>query len=263
MKEQIYDSLSTSSPAPEAGCNKLSTKKPREYTVHKREVRQRLLGFINTQSGKKELYFWTVTFPMGTPDDVAYRIYNNWLTALRQYKILKNYLWVAERQTLTGHNTIHFHIAVPHKMPVQRANSMMRGILKAYSRRGEINFSVYQCNRYNGVDIAKNRNTKRVTNFALKKGQKSLITYLTKYVTKNNTKFGHLAWHNSRGFSSIFTGITFTFAEFETFGFAHLVNEWKLFENDYFIFVPWHDKPPDVIIDHLYQLNTYLQNQLN
>lgn len=262
-KTQKYSKLSTPETASPVDSNNLSPKKPREYKVHKREIRQRLLGFINTQAGKKELYFWTITFPQGTPDNIAYKIFNIWLTTLRKYKLLKNYLWVAERQTKTGHNTIHFHMAVPHKMPVQRANSMMRGTLKTFSRRGDINFSVYQCNRYNGVDIAKNRKTKKVTNFAVKKGSRSLSHYLTKYVTKNETSFLHLAWHNSRGFSSLFTGVTFTLPEFETYGWPSLLNEWKAFENDFFIFIPWHDKPPDLLTDHLFQLNSYLQTQLN
>lgn len=259
---QISTNLST----PETGLltvsNTLSPKKEREYRIKKTEVRQRLLGFINTQRGKKELYFWTVTFPKGTPDDVAYKMYNIWLTQLRQYKLLHAYLWVAERQEI---GTIHFHIAIPHKMPVQRANSMMRGTLKTFSKRGEIPFSVFACNRYNGVDIAKHRKTKRVTNFAIKKGQKSLITYLTKYVTKNDTAFKHLAWHNSREFSSIFTGVTFTIKEFVQLGFPALINrdKRKRLSTDFFTFVPWLNDPPALFTEHLFKLNSYIQTLLN
>ncbi len=239
---------------------------PREYRVHKREVRQRLLGFLNTQAGKKELYFWTVTFPAGTPDDLIYKIFNNWLTQLRQRRMLREYLWIAERQDgkrndfKSATNTLHFHIAIPHKMPVQRANSMMRGTLKTFARRGELPFSVYQCNRYNGVDIAKNRTTKRVTNFAIKKGSRALVTYLTKYVTKNDGSFRHLAWHNSRGFSSIFTGVTFTIPEFEAHGWGCWLDEWKLFETDFFIFVPWSANAPPPLTEHLYEINSCLQD---
>jgi hypothetical protein len=260
IRKQKYDTLSTQEPPPPEDSNNISPKKAREYTVHKREVRQRLLGFINTQAGKKELYFWTITFPPAVSDDLAYRVFNSWLTSLRQHKILRAYLWVAERQKV---GTVHFHMAVPHRMDVKKANGMMRGTLKTMVKKGLLNWSVYQCNRYNGVDIAKNRKTKKVTNFAVKKGSQSLITYLTKYVTKNDTAFQHLAWHNSREFSSLFTGVTFTLPEFETYGWPSLLNEWKAFENDFFIFIPWHDKPPDLLVDHLFQLNSYLQIQLN
>ena len=61
---QISANLSTPRTGLLTVSNTLSTKRDREYRVHKREVRQRLLGFINTQKGKKELYFWTVTFPL-------------------------------------------------------------------------------------------------------------------------------------------------------------------------------------------------------
>lgn len=258
---QISDNLSTSSQTVSTIPPELSTKKPRPdrtYTVHKREVRQRILGYINTKRGKKELYFWTVTFPEGIPDDVAYRVYNIWLTSLRQRKMLREYLWVVERQK---NGTLHFHIAIPHKMPVQRANAMMRGTLKNEIKKGNIQgYSVYKANRYNGVDIAKNRKTGRVVNFAIKKGSRSLSGYLTKYVTKNDTAFTHLAWHNSRGFSSLFTGVTFTEAEFVAFGFHTMIDRRKRFGDDFFWFVPWIDEPPDLITEHLYQLNSYLQD---
>lgn len=266
---QISDNLSTSPPVTDGDNNSLSTKKLRTYTVHKREVRQRILGYLNTQRGKKELYFWTVTFPAGTPDDLAYRMYNIWLTSLRQRGMLKDYIWIAERQDgkrnnyKSATNTLHFHIAIPHKMPVQRANAMMRGTLKTFAKRGELNESVYKLNRYNGVDIDKNRKTNRVINFALKKGSRALAGYLTKYLSKNDTQFSHLAWHNSRGYSSLFTGVTFTIPEFVNNGWKPLLNGAKKFECEYFIFIPWRGEPPGPLITHLYQLNSFLQEQLN
>lgn len=233
----------------------------RRYRVNKREVRQRLVGYMNTMKGKKELYFWTVTFPKGTTDDVCYQVFNIWLTSLRKYRMLHEYLWVAERQQNT---TIHFHIAIPHKMSVHRANRMMQGTLKTFSRRGLLPFSVSQCNKYNGIDIAKNRNTRRVTNFAIKKGSRALATYLTKYVTKNDGEFKHLAWHNSRGYSALFTGVTFTVDEFKQFRFGFFLNRTRVFEiGDFAKFIPWLEGPPPLLDDHLYQLNSFIQELLN
>jgi hypothetical protein len=257
---QISEKFSTSEGENLPLINNPSTIPARQYFVNKKEVRQRILGYINTYRGKKELYFWTVTFPKGTTDEAAYKAYNHWLTELRKFRMLKNYIWVAERQEI---GTVHFHIAIPHKMPVQRANRMMAGILKGYSKRGEIPASVYACNRYNGVDIAKNKNTKRVVNFAVKKGQKALVGYLTKYITKNNTPFNHLAWHNSRGYSSIFTGVTFTIAEFKKNGLYSRLDASKKLEGEFFVFVPWWGEPPQKLMQHLYELNSFLQSQLN
>jgi hypothetical protein len=240
----------------------LSTKLERHYRVNKREIRQRLLGYMNTQRGAKELYFWTVTFPPVVKDEQAYVILNTWLTRLRQVKMLKNYLWVAERQPQTG--TIHFHIAIPHKMYAPRANAMMAGTLKNFAKKKLIALTVHQCKKYNGVDIAKNRETRRVTNFAIKKGSRALVGYLTKYVTKNDETFSHLAWHNSRGYSSIFTGVTFTITEFKTINhFQFMLNSGKKFENDFFCFIPWRDGPPPRLTSHLFELNSFIQSQLN
>lgn len=251
---QISHELSTQNNNSEQKKKDLSTL--REYRVNKREVRQRLLGMINTNQGKKELYFFTVTFPQGTTDEKAYQVYNVWLTSLRQYRMLRQYLWVAERQQ---NGTVHFHIAIPHKMNVQRANKMMAGTLKTFAKRGEIPFTVHQCKRYNGVDIAKHRTTKRVTNFAIKKGSRALVTYLTKYVTKNDGSFQHLAWHNSRGYSSLFTGVTFSLPEFQDkLEWQWMLKEEKTFEGEFFTFIPWLNDPPVLLSQHLNDLNTHL-----
>lgn len=257
--KQKYDKLLTADKNLPTNGADLSTN--RTYYIHKREVRARILGYLNTMNGKKELYFWTVTFPKGTPDSIAYQAFNTWLTRLRAHKMLKNYLWVAERQPST--KTVHFHIAIPHKMPVKRANAMMAGTLATFARRGDLPFNVYQCKRYNGVDIAKHRKTKRVTNFALKKGSRALATYLTKYVSKNDEGFKHLAWHNSRGYSAIFTGVTFTVPEFVAAGFGAYLHRKARFDTEFFTFVPWLDQPPDPIVKHLHDLNSYIQSLLN
>jgi hypothetical protein len=266
-------------------------KKPRKkaYTVDKGKVRQRILAMINTQKGKKHLYFWTVSFPAHTPDNVCYQAFNTWLTSLRQRGMLKEYLWIAERQTgerlkvdKAPTNTIHFHIAIPHFMNAQRANAMMKGTLKNLSRRGLMPGAV--CNtktgetyllpciaKYNGVDICKNRKTNRVVNFAIKKGSRALATYLTKYVTKNNAGvpnengeieipgFDHLAWHNSRGYSCLFTGVTCTLTEFKRMGFGGYLNRVRVFKMNFATFVPWLYGPPQAVMEHLYNLNSSIQ----
>lgn len=263
VSRQISEMLSTNPDDLLTNLPELSPPPPQQYAINKKEVRQRVMGYINTVRGKKHLYFWTVTFPKQITDDIGYKCMNTWLTGLRQYRMLKNYLWVAERQPQTG--AVHFHIAIPHRMCIKKANAMMRGTLKNAIRRGEIDYSEDRIRKYNGIDIAKNRKTGKVTNFAIKKGGRSLATYLTKYVTKNNGTFKHLAWHNSRGYSGIFTGITFTWKEFSRLGIRFYLetdkDKWLITEH--FTYVPWKDGPPRFFNDHLFKLNSFLQEQLN
>ena len=293
-------------------------KKEREkaYTINKREVRQRILAYNNTNKGQKELYFWTVTFPEGTPDDICYQAFNTWLTALRtpgrvkdgkmidkngklitkwkQVKaMLREYLWIAERQLgerLTvkkaASGTIHFHIAIPHFMNVTRANALMRGTLKNLAKKGLMPGAV--CNgktgeryylpsiaKYNGVHISRNKKTGQIINFAVKRNSRALATYLTKYITKNNAgipdenghievpAFTHLAWHNSRGFSCLFTGITLTIAEFDALGLRPYLNKVRKFTMNFATFIPWLYGLPPILHDHLFSLNSTVQAILN
>jgi hypothetical protein len=273
------------------------------YSINKREARQRILGYTNTMKGKKELYFWTVSFPAGTSDDVCYQAFNTWLTKLRaSYKtkdgkkirpMLRDYLWIAERQMgdrltvkKTPTHTIHFHIAIPHFMNVHRANAFMRGTLKNLAKKGLMPGAI--CNgkngdqyylpciaKYNGVDICKNRKTGRIVNFAVKKGSRALTSYLTKYITKNDAgvpdetghiavpAFTHLAWHNSRGFSCLFTGVTFSIEEFTALGFRPFLNKVRQFRMNFATFIPWLYGPPPLLHDHLYNLNSSVQALLN
>jgi len=258
----------------------------KSYTVNKPEVRGRLMTYRNTQRGQNYLFFWTVSFPEGTPDKAGHEMFNVWLTMLRKHGMLKEYLWIKERQSgdrledpdKLPTNTLHFHVAIPHYMSVTRANAFMRGTLKTYAKAGKIPGAF--CDRrsgkthylncivnYNGVDIAKNRaknrEDRKPINFATKKGGKSLAHYLTKYVTKNDTEFDQLAWHNSRGFSCLFTGCTFTIAEFTRLGFGPFLNRCRVFKMEHCIFIPWLYGPPPLLEDHLFKLNSFIQTKLN
>ena len=302
---EVVDPLQISAfPATSESLQIKNPKKVREksYSINKREVRQRILAYINTEKGAKYLFFWTVTFPAGTPDDTCYQAFNTWLTKLRMVRkskdgkvvppMLKDYLWIAERQMgdritdgrdATG--TVHFHIAIPHFMNVQRANALMRDTLQGLAKKGALpgavcgkdgaTYYLPSIAKYNGVDICKDRRTKKVVNFALRKKSRSLATYLTKYVTKNDAGvpdetghvavpgFSHLAWHNSRGFSCLFVAVTFTIKEFDAFGFRSFLNRVRVFKMNFATFVPWLYGPPPLLQDHLYKLNSYIQIQLD
>jgi len=269
----------------------------KSYSINKKEVRQRIMTYINTAKGQKELYFWTVSFPEGTPDDTCYKAFNTWLTTLRTRQkdrfgklmpaLLKDYLWIAERQMgdrLTTDKqptyTIHFHIAIPHFMPVTRCNAAMRTILKNLAKKGEMpgaickgkkeTYYLPSIARYNGVHIGRDRKGK-VINFAIKRASRALAGYLTKYITKNDAGvadesgnvavpgFDRLAWHNSRGFSCLFTGVCFSVKEFTSNGFRPLLNRLRIFQMEFATFIPWLYGPPHTLMDHLFQLNSYIQ----
>lgn len=275
----------------------LSTKKTvRTYRVKKTEVRQRILAHISAKRHyQAELYFWTLTFPEGTPDGVIYQIFNIWLTILRSKdaygrRFIKDYLWIAERQK---NKTIHFHVAIPHKMHVGHANKVMAKTLENFARKGDIPYPTLACKRYNGVHLAKGKFNK-ATNFASKKGSNAISHYLTKYLTKNNEVFYRLAWHNSRGFSNLFTSLYTTKKKFYSMGVKrwaplggwHVVPWWVCLEENkskwfprrggkgsdeekqiaelvkagtyFFQFIPWgNEGPPANVLNHIAGLNGY------
>lgn len=235
-------------------------KKVRLYRIDKREVTHRIKQFVNQMKGEKMLYFWTITFPDKTSDDTAFILLNKWLTRLRQESMIKEYLWITERQQ---NGTIHFHMVINHKMNVYTANKYMRASIMHCINEGEINYSREAAKKYNGVDIAKDRKTKRVVNFAIKKKQKALSNYLTKYVTKNNSEFTHLAWHSSRGYSNLITQIRLTYLEISQ---LHLIDETDTtnkLDSQYFEFYRWKKEPPKLIMSYFTKVNQYIQSLLN
>jgi len=234
--------------------------KPKNYRIDKSEVTARIRGYVNQMTGEKMLYFWTVSFPQGTPDDTAYILLNKWFTRLRKEKMLKEYLWIAERQK---NGTIHFHIVINKKMYVLKANRFMRACIMHSIDQGEIKYSRNQAKNYNGVDIAKDRKTKRVINFAKQNKQKALTNYLTKYITKNDETFGHLAWHSSRGYSNLITSVRFTHEEFKVSNTGKLLCEESRLEQEWFIHKRWKGSPPKDLLKYLADINQHIQSTLN
>jgi hypothetical protein len=207
---------------------------------------------------KPKLYFFTVTFQAGTPDDTCYQALNTWLTILRQRELIKSYLWVAERQK---NGTIHFHLAVPHYMKAPLVNRIMKNVLLDLKRKDQLpNWDRAKIVKYNGVDIAKNRDTKRPVNFAAGGKDKALANYLTKYITKNETEMDRLAWHCSRDWSALILGMTFTRDELLRFVKGRMVEKESL-QTDYCEFFRWANyRPPENFARHLGNMNYELLN---
>lgn len=235
-----------------------STRKS-SYSINKKEVTHRIRGFVNQMKGEPCLYFWTVTFHPSTSDDIAFILLNKWLTRLRKEGLLKSYLWITERQEI---GTIHFHIAINQRVDVKKANRYMRACLFTCIDKGEISYSREEAKNYNGVDIAKDRKTRRVINFAKGKKARSLVNYLTKYVTKNDGVFKHLAWHSSRDYSNIIIAIRFTMKEWEDSKTGQLINYQKTFSSEWYEWYGWAAGPPGNVLKYLREVNQYAQSIL-
>ncbi len=233
--------------------------KKRGYRVAKQIVKNRIRAMVNMlqhsrdKIGTPRLHFWTITFNPSMTDDLCYRALNSWLTSLRQLGRLRSYLWVAERQK---QGTIHYHLAIPHFLDVKYANRIMRNILLDLEQKKLLQgWSREGIRKYNGVDIAKDRNSKRIVNFASGPKGKSLANYLTKYVTKNDTELPHLAWHNSRDWSALILGMTFTREELGRFVTGSMIDV-NFIETEYCQFYRWKNfQPPERFVKHLGQMN--------
>lgn len=233
-------------------------KKSREYRVNKKIIRQRVYAFLLGQN-KPILHGFVVSFPPCVTDDLAYQAFNIWLTTCREQLHLREYLWTAERQPDTG--TIHYHILIPQYLNVYKANKAMSNTLANFVRKGKLNWNVQAAKRYNGVDISKNRKTKKITNFALGSSARALSNYITKYISKNDDPFKHYAWHNSRGFSAVFTSISLTESEAKYFQIRGSLNMDRCFVSEYATFVGWMTTPAPVFLGALAFVNRLILNR--
>ena len=234
-----------------------------EYFVNEKLISARTFSYVMAMD-KPVLHAFTISFPPCVSDDQGYQYLNTWLTRCGDEIHLRDYLWVAERQPDTG--TIHFHLLVPQFLNVHKANKIMQVILCTQIKKRKLAWHRSAAKRYNGVDIAKNRNTKRVTNFAKPTARKALVAYIVKYFSKgkkNEAKkgFSHFAWHNSRGFSSMMTAITLTELEGKFLGVRNLINMDRTFCGEFFTWIPWKDKPPGFFSDALRTVNRAILNK--
>lgn len=251
----------------DTGNNPIEKKK---YRLNKTEVINRIQSMTNAVfSAKKTSSFLgmlTVTFPPAVNEDIAMQALNTWLTSLRRkgQRSIREYLWVSEFQdgkrlddSSKATNTIHYHLLILNRVNIVKVNRAMRVVLCNLIRDGVLNYPLAVMKRYNGVDLAKNRKTKVVTNFCDPKSRKLLSWYITKYVAKNNAAFKHSAWGCSRGFSAIFTAITCTYKELIRKDWHNLLYFDPVISTQWFDFFPWyHDTgPPAEFVAYMAQVN--------
>lgn len=186
---------------------------------------------------KMPLHFFTVTFPAGLVDvKTGKRFLNIWLTRLRADEKIFMYLWVMEYQK---NGTAHFHLLIPGFLCVRYANRLMKETLVNAVKKKEIKWTIRAAEKYNGVDIQKNKYTRKTTNFADPAAGAALAKYVSKYITKNNAPSEYQRWHCSREWSGLCTGVALT--ENEAKKFWHVIDHDDTIENEFFIFYRWRN----------------------
>ncbi|MFT4224335.1 rolling circle replication-associated protein [Dysgonomonas sp.] len=168
--------------------------KKTEYKLNKKKVREKCSAFFGLKQSRKFLAFYSISFPMGFPDDYAFKCFNTVLTRLRKNCGLRSYLWITERQK---NGTIHFHMLTNNFMYVRKFNYYMAKAIETQIDKHNIDVN-FDMLKYNGVDVRHVNNNK-----------KALNCYLTKYVSKNTIIFYRLPYHSSHDISELFTAETF------------------------------------------------------
>lgn len=227
------------------------------YKINKKLIRNRVYAYLLGQK-KPILHGVVISFPPCVTDDLAYQALNTWLTTCRQSLHLRDYLWITERQPDTG--TIHYHALIPQYFNIERANKAMQTTLCNMVRKGQLKWHIKAAKRYNGVHLQKDKNTKKITNFARPEKSRALANYITKYITKNDDGYTHFAWHCSRGFSAVFTGVSLTKAEAQYLQIRGLINRERTFETDHALFIAWY-KTPDFFNQLLRIINYAILNR--
>lgn len=238
IKKAVEDLVSPEVQSPES--------QKKGYKLNKSKVRKKCHAFSRLEKSKKFLAFYSISFPCGLSDETGYKIYNTWLTRCRKDTGLKSYLWIAERQK---NGTIHFHLLTNDFMPIRKVNGFMASCLTSEKEKGNEVLKDVNTSKYNGVDVKKVGNNK-----------KSLIGYLTKYITKNDIEFTHLPWHCSRDVSKLFTTINFTHEDRDSY-FDQIpdhVDNYNVHLTDNLKVAGFKFRPNDEIFSEIDGINEYI-----
>jgi hypothetical protein len=208
----------------------------RAYKLNKSKIRQKINAFFNLQATREFCAFYTITFPAGTGDDDAYKLFNLWQTRCRKGNGLKSFIWVAERQK---NGTIHYHMLTNTHMPIKQVVEYMRTSLRPYA--GKYGWNPATVDKYNGIDVdnvwyPKRRKDSGSTQRRTRNdASRYLGRYITKYVTKSTATFTRLAWHESHDVAALFTAQNFDRGEITDLisYFQQTKGNWRKWENEY------------------------------
>lgn len=156
----------------------------------KQKIRKKLICFARCH---KKLSFVTLTFLNKVTDEQAVNILRKFIDNVKKRSVNFQYLWVAERQTKNDmfKGNIHFHM-----------------ITNKYWKIGKWWNYWLDLQKKNGV-IPRDENYKPSSAFDVRElnsnNIRSIASYVTKYVTKNNDKFKCQVWNCSRQVSELYT----------------------------------------------------------
>lgn len=141
----------------------------------------------------EKLTFLTLTFVNQVTDELAVKILRAFLDNAKKRNKDFQYLWVAERQTNNEvfKDNIHFHLVTNKYWKIERWLPYWVALQESYG--------VMRRNQESLPGSAFNIKAIRANNV------KGLITYLTKYVTKNSGKFKCQVWNCSQKISRLYT----------------------------------------------------------
>ncbi|WP_025146182.1 hypothetical protein [Pedobacter jeongneungensis] len=204
----------------------------------KTKIANKITAWIraNKANGHKGMYnFITLTLTskqIGTDKDFT-KMLNVFFTYLRKYCGLKNYLYVLERQTKKTNN-IHAHIIIDQYINYERCNSVwckilgdngytfpshdyvtevteqvgvneaMRRYRSAETYKGNSGYVNPKTNKF--VKPTKNINKPNPCDVETIYNLQAVSRYVTKYITKNESKIFTTVWNCSKNISRLWTG---------------------------------------------------------
>ncbi|QZK91571.1 hypothetical protein K5V07_14100 [Flavobacterium sp. CHNK8] len=190
-------------PPAEKNSNEKTTPKPKPKADKKKEVKLRFLSKRSKQKIRKKLIcfarcykrlsFVTLTFLNEVSDEQAVNILRKFIDNVKKRSENFQYIWVAERQTKndTFKGNIHFHMITNKYWKIEKWWNYWLDL-----------------QRKNGI-IPRDENYKPSSAFDVRQlnsnNIRSIASYITKYVTKNNDKFKCQVWNCSRQVSELYT----------------------------------------------------------
>lgn len=216
------------------------------FKLNKSKVRKKISAFCRLDASKKFLAFYSISLPFNTSDDVAYIIFNKWLTNLRSNYGLKHYIWVAERQ---ANKTIHFHLLTNNYLDITSVNRAMARAINTEVNKGNASWGNSCLEKYNGVDVDSPQRPKRrqgesrsVYRKRVQSSKKGSIShrmhwiglYMSKYVSKNNDEYHRLPYHSSRSVSRLFTSHVINDVHIDEYihSLPDCADDYHIFENE-------------------------------
>lgn len=227
--------------------------KKRSYGMNVSYFKRKAIAYGLLNQSMRFLAFYTVSFPKGIDDDIAYKIWNIALTRLRRGHGLKSYLWVMERQK---NGTVHFHMLTNDYMRVTDFNRMVAISIDAHVIAGNCSWGNSSLSRYNGVDVKNiNRNIKNGCVLTRSEIVKNVIRYLAKYMSKDLRSETHRVWHCSRLVSALYISVAVDEWDMQAFIYETKLypDNAKLIKSEFFDIILFN------MIDHRYWQDTVVK----